>query len=295
MTPRTYKKIMLTMFASVLAATAAIVAPNKNNLTADDLPARTASSQLDHTHRAPRKKQEPDADEALPEIQLADDEPSPETPDTSKAMSEVSPADNEPSPETPSPETPSPETPSQRKATPSDETVIDFGYATVTGYDSVATQAAVDANLLVRQTPRWYVTHWDTDLGQAIHALSPGDVVLVDGQRVHIDGSFDTCRDTVVESVRDAIGDAPVLFQTCYYTGSPTYVVKYGHAEGEAPVTGLGSYYGKTSEDYLADTQTTVEYEQTAPATETTPEYVTYETVETIEGELGVPCFEGTL
>lgn len=89
-------------------------------------------------------------------------------------------------------------------------------------------EEAMENGSMILWWPDWYCTHWWTDQGVEIRLLQNGDIVHVSGKTVKITGSVDVDRNMYAEDIREMIGEDKVLFQTCYYGGSGSMLIKYG-------------------------------------------------------------------
>jgi hypothetical protein len=115
----------------------------------------------------------------------------------------------------------------------SDEPAGGYGADYVIHAISSESDALMDDGYVVKCDPDWYCVHWWTAEGDAIHAMQPGDTVLIDEQgwerTVVIDGEMDISRSALIDSVRADAGYGTVLLQTCYSPSCPVMLVKYGH------------------------------------------------------------------
>lgn len=112
-----------------------------------------------------------------------------------------------------------------------EESYVDTSYSDGYWFDAIPydDRDALDAGYMIEFDTNWFCAHWYTDYGQQIQALQPGDIVHVNGKNVEIYGVFDVDREAYLEDVRAEWGYDKVFFQTCYYAGSPTMMIKYGY------------------------------------------------------------------
>lgn len=91
-------------------------------------------------------------------------------------------------------------------------------------------QAEIDAGGIVEYEDGWYCAH-NYDAGALFYEFDPGDLVLIDGRSIVIEGSeyYNYNYDTL-EGVRGQLGYDVVLFQTCVDGMAPgTVIIYYGH------------------------------------------------------------------
>lgn len=89
---------------------------------------------------------------------------------------------------------------------------------------------AHDLGALSEWQPGYYVAHWWSPSGQSILGMETGDIVMLDGLPVRIDGVTKYPKDEILEHVREDLGYDCIIFQTCYPDEYNRIV--YGHADG---------------------------------------------------------------
>lgn len=109
--------------------------------------------------------------------------------------------------------------------TPNDAGYSDVYFEVV----NTADEEALNNGSMILWWPDWYCTHWWTDQANAVRNLQAGDIVHVNGDAIEIEGEVEIATDSYAEDVRSSLGEDKVLFQTCYYEGAPTMLLKFGH------------------------------------------------------------------
>lgn len=86
---------------------------------------------------------------------------------------------------------------------------------------------AHDLGALVEWVPGYYVAHDWSAPGKAIARMGRGDLVMLDGQGLRIDGTATISSRTSLDAVRGMCGRDAIIFQTCI--SDDWYRIAYGH------------------------------------------------------------------
>lgn len=86
---------------------------------------------------------------------------------------------------------------------------------------------AHDLGALVEWSPGYYVAHDWSAPGKAITEMEQGDLVMLDGKELRIDGTATIDSRTRLNAVRDMCGHDAIIFQTCL--SDDRYRIAYGY------------------------------------------------------------------